>query len=179
MSGYEVAVGGIYTGGIALWVAMWRMVNGYRLMTGDIRLLWVPFVTAIVTLAGNMALWALSPSVGPVELEEGLFQFLDNRTANVVSATGSVLVIATIIYGVSHERIPKAFIRYNALSFICFLGFSTPILWIPTHRPEWLMLLRHYQTIPFTYGLFLSVAGILVLLESLGVDFPDRDPSPG
>jgi hypothetical protein len=42
-----------------------------------------------------------------------------------------------------------------------------PVTWIPVDKPEWLMILRHAQTVPFLMGIFLCVAGIMVLLNDL------------
>lgn len=33
-------------------------------------------------------------------------------------------MIATIIYGVQRPQMPKDFIRFEALAFICFIGLS-------------------------------------------------------
>lgn len=164
---------GMYLIGILLWLVLWRMFNGYELMRYKARLLRLPFFMALVVLMGNMVLEILNEKKSGIDFEEGLFNFLDQRTSNVVSASASMLVIATIIYGTDHSAMPKDFLRSMALSFICFIGISTPILWIPANRPAWLMLLRHYQTISFTYGLFFSVSGIIVLLENLGVELPE------
>lgn len=165
----------LYAAGILGWLLVWWIGDGYRLMVGEIRLLWIPFGVCIGVLFGNALLWHAKASIATLELEESLFNFLDTRSANIINATGSVLVIATIIYGVNRTQIPKDFLRFEALAFICLLGFSAPILWIPTYNPYWLMLLRHYQTIPFTYGIYLGVSGILVLLYGLGIEIPSHE----
>lgn len=162
----------LYTVGILLWLVLWRIFNGYALMRHKSRLLCFPFFMALLVLMGNLTLETLNSKEIGIEFDEGLFNFLDQRTANVVSASSSMLVIATIIYGVEHAAMPKDFLRSMALSFICFIGISTPILWVPPDQPTWLRLLMHYQTISFTYGLFFSVSGIIVLLDSLGVELP-------
>jgi hypothetical protein len=173
----KLVIIGLYTVGILLWLVLWRMFNGYALMRHKARLLWFPFFMALAVLMGNLVLETLNSKDLGIDFEEGLFNFLDQRTANVVSASSSMLVIATIIYGVDHSAMPKDFLRSMALSFICFIGISTPILWIPANHPTWLRLLRHYQTISFTYGLFFAVSGIIVLLDSLGVRLPESGKS--
>lgn len=178
MINHALFIQAMYFVGIVIWLILWHVVNGYDLMRRRVPLLRIPFILACVVLLANLLIWSTNASAAAVELEEGLFNFLDSRTANVVSATASVLVIATIIYGVQQSVIPKDFLRYEAISFICFIGFATPLVWIPTNRPEWLMVLRHYQTIPFTYGLFFSVGGIIVLLESLGIELPEHQEKP-
>ena len=172
MLSHESILALLYAGGILLWFFLWNTADGFALMRTTSRLLWVPFLGCVGVLLANLLLWHQNAAAAPVELEESLFHFLDARSGNIITATGSVLVIATIIYGVRRTQMPKEFIRFQALAFICLLGFSAPIVWIPTNQPMLLMLLRHYQTIPFTYGIFLSVSGIIVLLHALGVDLP-------
>lgn len=172
LASHESILALLYMLGIAVWMGLWYVADGYRLMMGPIRLLWLPFVLCLAVLLANVLLWVDKAGVAPVELEETLFNFLDNRSNNIIGATGSILVIATIIYGVQRSQMPKDFIRFEALAFICFIGFSTPIIWIPTDQPHLLMLLRHYQTVPFTYGIYFCVSGILVLLHGLGIEIP-------
>jgi hypothetical protein len=169
----------MYMGGILIWLLLWSMVDGYTLMQERVHRLWIPFFMALLILLANLVLWSLFPGVASLEVEESLFTFVDHRTSNVAATTASILVIATIIFGTARASIPESFLRYVAYSFICFIGFVAPIIWIPPQHPEWLVLLRHYQTIAFTYGVFLSVSGVLVLLHSLRHRDPDSAGAVG
>ncbi len=55
----------------------------------------------------------------------------------------------------------------ESYAFIALIGLMSPITWIPTNAPDMLMPLRHMQTVPFLWGLFLAVAGIVVLLQDV------------
>lgn len=112
--------------------------------------------------------------VSHIELEESLFHFLDARSRLAIKATASVLVVASIIYGVSVKRLPKLFIAMESYAFISLIGLMAPITWIPTNAPEMLMPLRHIQTVPFLWGLFLAVGGIVVLLQDVNKVFADE-----
>jgi hypothetical protein len=114
-----------------------------------------------------MIISGFNTEVGSKELEESLFMFLDSRSNLVISATSSILVVATIIYGTSTLQFPLKFIQFEAFSFISLLGLMSPIIWIPGGNPCQLMVLRQFQTISFLWGIFLCISGIMILLFDL------------
>jgi len=156
----------IYLAGIIIWPIIWFFAGGYALLTRN-KLIILPFVLCLVVLSANMFIQFVSHPVFSIQLEEDLFRFLDLRSANIISIISGILVISAVIYGVSKRHIPRLFIRFIALSYITLLGFMLPLIWIPTNKPEWLQILRAYQTVPFTYGIFFSATAILILLEDI------------
>jgi hypothetical protein len=82
-------------------------------------------------------------------------------------AMASVLIVATIVYGLSIKRVPLHFIRFMVYSFIALLGVMAPILWIPAEQADLFFVLRHFQATALNFGLFLCVAGIIMLLRDL------------
>ncbi|WP_133127760.1 hypothetical protein [Legionella nagasakiensis] len=156
----------IYSAGIVLWPIIWFFLDGYSLLLKN-KWIILPFMLCIVVLISNIALQFVGHPVFSIQLEEELFRFLDFRSANIISIISGILVISAVIYGVSKRKIPRLFIRFVALTFITLLGFMIPIIWIPTNKPEWLQVLRAYQTVPFTYGIFFSTTAILILLEDI------------
>ena len=56
--------------------------------------------------------------------EEARTVFITDRAMIAVQATASVLIVATIVYGLSIRRVPLHFIRFMVYSFVA-LFFST------------------------------------------------------
>jgi hypothetical protein len=156
----------VYVIGIIIWISLW-IYSGAMKSQKVIKALYIPFFLCIFFMLANGLILGCYPSVGNVDLEESLFNFLETRTSLTLEVSASVLVVATIIYGVSREKFPKLFIRLETLSFVCLIGLMSPVTWIPINKPDWLMVLRHAQTVPFLMGIFLCVSGIMVLLYDL------------
>ena len=157
----------VYMIGIIVWISLW-IYSGAMKSQKVIKSLYIPFCLCILFMLANwFILGCYTTTAGSVELEESLFKFLESRTQITLQVSASVLIVATIIYGVSREKFPTLFIRLESLSFVCLIGLMAPVTWIPVGKPEWLMILRHAQTVPFLMGIFLCVAGIMVLLNDL------------
>lgn len=156
----------IYIVGILVWILLW-IYSGAMKSQRVIKSLYIPFFLCILFMAANGFISGCNPSVGNTDLEESLFNFLENRAGLTLEVSASVLVVATIIYGVSREKFPTLFIRLETLSFVCLIGLMAPVTWIPIDKPYWLMILRHAQTVPYLMGIFLCVSGIMVLLYDL------------
>lgn len=155
-----------YIIGIIVWIYLW-IYSGAMKSQKVIKTLYIPFCLCILFMLANALILGCFPAVGDVVLEESLFNFLEKRAQLTLQVSASVLIVATIIYGVSHEKFPTLFIRLETLSFVCLIGLMAPVTWIPVNKPAWLMILRHAQTVPFLMGIFLCVAGIMVLLNDL------------
>ncbi|MGM0951652.1 MAG: hypothetical protein ACQEW7_01600 [Pseudomonadota bacterium] len=156
----------IYSLAIILWFALWYGATGYQLMR-DNKLLMLPWLLCPAFLAGNLLMTILFGDVGTTEYEESRFAYLTDRASIAVQATASIVIVATIVYGMSIKRVPVHFIRFMVYTFICVLGLMAPVLWIPLQSPEMFYILRHFQTIALNYGLFFCVAGIIILLRDL------------
>lgn len=156
----------IYVCTILLWFVVWYGATGYRLMK-DNKLLIMPWLLCPLFLIGNLLMTILFGEVGTTEYEESRFAYLTDRASIAVQATASIVIVATIVYGMSIKRVPVHFIRFMVYTFICVLGLMAPVLWIPLNSPEMFYILRHSQTIALNYGLFFCVAGIIILLKDL------------
>ena len=157
----------IYVTAIPLWLLLWHHVNGYHLLRTT-RLLWIPFLLCLLYLLGNLLIiFVMGAEVGKAQYEETRFVFIGERAMIAVQATASVLIVATLVYGLTIRKVPVDFIRFMVYSFVALLGLMAPILWIPEGSATGLYLLRHFQTVGLTYGLFLCVGGIVVLLRDL------------
>lgn len=170
----NINVCAIYMIGIIAWISLW-IYSGAMKSQKVIKTLCVPFCLCILFMLANGLIIGCSLSVGNVELEESLFNFLEDRSQLTLEVSASVLVVATIIYGASREKFPALFIRLETLSFVCLIGFMAPIMWIPINQPYWLMILRHAQTVPYLMGIFLCVSGIMVLLNDLSETAENAD----
>jgi hypothetical protein len=156
----------IYLAAAALWVIVWWRGNGFAYLRRD-PLMWLPFLLCPAYLLANAAIVAVFGDIGDVKYEESRFVFIGERAQIAVSATSSVLIVATIVYGLTVKQLPVDFIRFMAYAFVAILGVMAPILWIPLETPAMFYVLRHFQTAALLYGLFLCVAGIVVLLGDL------------
>lgn len=157
----------IYALAIPLWLVIWYMVDGYSLLRTT-HLLWLPFLLCLAYLLGNLAMVGLlGAEMGDPRYEESRFVFIGERAMIAVQATASVLIVATLVYGLTIRKVPLDFIRFMVYSFVALLGLMAPILWIPEGSASGLFLLRHFQTVALIYGLFLCVGGIVVLLRDL------------
>ena len=164
---YELIALGIYALSIPLWLIVWRVANGYQLARRT-PMLWLPFGLALLYLAGNAGIIiAFGGEVGTAPYEESRFVFIGERARIAVQATASVLIVATLVYGLSIQRVPVEFVRFMVYSFVALLGLMAPLLWMPEGVAEGLFVLRHFQTVALTMGLFLCVGGIVILLRDL------------
>lgn len=157
----------IYAAAIPLWLLLWYLVDGYHLFRTT-RLLWIPFLLSLFYLLGNLVIiLVVGAEIGEAQYEESRFVFIGERAMIAVQATASVLIVATLVYGLTIRKVPVDFIRFMVYSFVALLGLMAPILWIPEGSATGLYLLRHFQTVALIYGLFLCVGGIVVLLRDL------------
>ena len=141
----------LYLISIIFWLYFWYQLDGYKLMTEDYKILWLPFIVNLVYLIGNMLLNVLHWYVGPVAEEEELFNPINARLANVFTAATAVLAIAALIYTIKNQPATKEFVNY----------------WIPGHRAIYKFYFRHFQTILLIYSITLSMGSILILLSNL------------
>lgn len=156
----------IYLTSIPIWLAIWASADGFRQMAEN-RLLMVPLLLGLIYLGGNGLFSFLYTGIGDIGYEEGRFAYITDRAMIAVQATASVLIVATIVYGLTIKRVPVDFIRFMVYSFIAILGVMAPLLWVPIELPEMFYVLRHLQSVALNMGLFLCVAGITVLLRDL------------
>lgn len=174
----------LYLLAIPLWLVLWWGVDGYRLMS-ETKLLGLPFALSLLYLTANVAIiLALGGDVGSASYEESRFAFIGGRAEISVQATASVLIIATLVYGLTIRKVPVDFVRFMVYSFISLLGVMAPLLWLPEGMPGAFYVLRHFQTVALNFGLFLCVSGIVVLLRDLlahgeaRVSFQQSDSRP-
>ena len=164
---HAAIVTSIYALAVPLWLVVWWAVDGYALFR-TAPLLWFPFGIALAYLLGNLAMvLAFGADTGSTAYEESRFMFIGERAMIAVQATASVLIVATLVYGLTIRKVPVDFIRFMVYSFVALLGLMAPILWIPEGSATGLFTLRHFQTVALTFGLFLCVGGIVVLLRDL------------
>lgn len=157
----------LYALSIPLWLLVWHAIDGYRLFKTT-RLLWIPFLLCLAFLLGNLLMVTLlGGATGDAHYEESRFVFIGERAMIAVQATASVLIVATLVYGLTIRKVPLDFIRFMVYSFVALLGLMAPIIWIPEGSASGLFLLRHFQTVALNYGLFLCVGGIVILLRDL------------
>ncbi|MCK8516359.1 hypothetical protein M0534_08475 [Methylonatrum kenyense] len=156
----------IYGIAIPLWLYLWHAAEGFSQMR-NVRYLWLPFTFALLYLGGNLLLVLFFHEVGLSHYEESRFAFIGERAMIAVQATASVLIVATIVYGLTIRKVPLNFIRFMVFSFVALLGFMAPILWVPESMPGGFATLRHFQTVALIFGLFYCVSGIVVLLKDL------------
>ena len=156
----------IYALALPLWFFVWFRIGGRRRLRSD-PLMWLPFVLCPVFLVGNAALVLLYGGVGDTQYEESRFVFIGERARLAIQAASAVLVVATIVYGLTVKRVPVDFTRFIILSFVMMLGLMAPLLWIPIETPSLFFVLRHFQTVALLFGLFLCVGGIVILLDDL------------
>lgn len=164
---HALIVATIYGLAMPLWLLVWWAVDGYRLFR-QAPMLWLPFVLALAYLAGNLLMVIfVGANTGSAEYEESRFVFIGERAMIAVQATASVLIVATLVYGLTIRKVPVDFIRFMVYSFVALLGLMAPILWIPEGSAAGLFTLRHFQTVALIFGLFLCVGGIVILLRDL------------
>jgi hypothetical protein len=157
----------IYLAAIVAWLLVWKVADGYNLMTSRVKSLWIPFLLATGFLAINAVLVFLFDGIGSPDYEESRFVFIDNRAMLAIQALAAILIVATIVYGLTVRRLPVEFIRFMVYAVVAVLGLVAPILWIPDGFTVGFFLLRHFQNAALLIGLFLCVAGIIVMLGDL------------
>lgn len=157
----------IYVAAIVAWLFVWHVADGYNLMKTRMKPLLIPFVLALFFLAINAILVFLFDDIGTSDYEESRFVFIDSRAMLAVQALAAVLIVATIVYGLTVRRLPLEFIRFMVYSVVSILGLVAPIVWIPEGLTSGFFVLRHFQNAALMVGLFLCVAGIIVMLSDL------------
>jgi len=165
---YSVAIGLMYSLSALAWLLFWRRSLAMPALLQRYPLLQAPWLGgALVQLVGAALVLHPDTSAGK-EFEAVLFDVLPSRADLVLSASASILVVATVVYGMQQQSPPpQTFIRLMSYAMVALLGFMLPIVWIPQTQSEWMRLLRHMQTAAFNWGLFLVCAGLITLLEDL------------
>jgi hypothetical protein len=151
---------------VPLWVIMWWSLGGFR-SSKSTPWLWLPFILAILYLLVNGGLGLTYTGVGDTAYEESRFGFIDSRARLGIDAAAAAVIVATIVYGLTIKRLPKAFLRFVIAAFVALLGITAPILWVPIELPELFFLLRHIQTIAMNFALFWIVAALIVMLRDM------------
>lgn len=151
---------------IPLWVILWWSLGGFKSSRSTPRL-WLPFTLSLLYLLGNGSLGFFFNNIGDTPYEESRFGFIDSRARLGVDAAAAAVVVATIVYGLTIKRLPKAFLKFVIAAFVAFLGIASPILWVPIELPELFFLLRHLQTIGMNFALLWVVAALIVMLKDM------------
>jgi hypothetical protein len=165
---YSMVIGLMYSLSALAWLLFWRRSLAMPALLQRYPLLQAPWLGgALVQLVGAALVLHPDTSAGK-EFEAVLFDVLHSRADLVLSASASILVVATVVYGMQQQSPPpQTFIRLMSYAMVALLGFMLPIVWIPQSQSEWMRLLRHMQTAAFNWGLFLVCAGLITLLEDL------------
>jgi len=156
----------IYALALPFWVLLWWWIDGVRLQRQE-RMLWIPFILALLFLASNFLMVILFGEVGDPSYEEARFSYIQDRALITVEATASVLIVAVLVYGLTTRTVPVEFIRFMLFAFVFLIGVMSPILWIPVEHAGMFYAFRHFQTVALTYSLFLCVGGMTVLLRDI------------
>lgn len=156
----------LYGLAIIFWLLFWYLLDGFKLMFQEYKLLWIPFIIALLYLTGNLWLNLRHWYVGSVAEEEDLFNPINARLSNVFTAATAVLAIAALIYTIKEQPASAEFVDFASYTFITGL-ISMLILWIPGHRALWKFYFRHFQTILLIYCISLSMSSILILINDL------------
>lgn len=151
---------------VPVWVVLWWSLGGIR-SSQSTPWLWLPFTLSILYLLANGSLGLLYTGVGDTPYEESRFGFIDSRARLGVDAGAAAVIVATIVYGLTIKRLPKAFLKFVIAAFVALLGITAPILWVPIELPELFFFLRHIQTIAMNFALFLVVAALIVMLKDM------------
>lgn len=117
----------LYCFSLAFWIVVWWSAAGFSLIRAN-RALWIPFGLNLMFLTINLALVIFFGEIGGTEYEESRFIFIGERAGLAIHATASVLIVATIVYGLSIKRVPVHFIRFMIYAFITILGLMAPII---------------------------------------------------
>lgn len=165
---HSVAISLVYSLSAIAWLLFWRRSLAMPALLQRYPLLFAPWLGgALVQLIGAALVLHPDTSAGK-EFEAVLFDVLHARADLVLSASASILVVATVVYGMQQQSPPpQTFIRLMSYAMVALLGFMLPIIWIPQTQTEWMRLLRHMQTAAFNWGLLLVCAGLITLLEDL------------
>lgn len=155
-----------YIAGIVIWPLIWWFIGGFKI-SKEKYIFFLPFSLCMAVLLLNAILVFHHGPPSTVHVEEDLFRFLDSRASNIISVISGILVIAAVTYSVADRKMPVFFLRFITATYIALIGFMTPIIWIPTDEIEWLRILRAFQTLPFTYGIFFAITAILILLQDI------------
>jgi len=151
---------------IPLWVLLWWSLGGFK-SSKSTPWLWLPFALALLYLTANGALGFLYNGIGDAPYEESRFGFIDSRARLGIDAGAAAVIVATIVYGLTIKRLPKAFLKFVIAAFVALLGITAPILWVPIELPELFFFLRHIQTIAMNFALFWVVAALIVMLKDM------------
>ena len=151
---------------VPVWVILWWSLGGFK-SSKSTPWLWLPFALAIMYLLANGTLGLFYTGVGDTAYEESRFGFIDSRARLGVDAGAAAVIVATIVYGLTIKRLPKAFLKFVIAAFVALLGITAPILWVPIELPELFFFLRHIQTIAMNFALFWVVAALIVMLKDM------------
>jgi hypothetical protein len=151
---------------VPIWVVLWAALGGFK-SSKSTPLLWLPFALSLLYLVANGTLGFFFNGIGDTAYEESRFGFIDSRANLGVNAALAAVIVATIVYGLTIKRLPRAFLRFVIAAFVAFLGIATPILWVPIELPELFFVLRHIQTIGMNFALFWVVAALIVMLKDM------------
>jgi hypothetical protein len=151
---------------VPVWVLLWWSLGGF----GEIKTtpwLWLPFSLCLFYLLANGTLGLFYNGIGGTPYEESRFAFIDSRASLGIDAAAAAVIVATIVYGLTIKRLPKAFLKFIIAAFVAFLGITAPILWVPLELPQLFFALRHVQTIAMNFALFWVVAALIVMLKDM------------
>ena len=155
----------IYSVACVLWLPTWRYIVGFKVLREQ-RLMLLPFLGAFFVLGMNILL-ALNTSIPSHDKELLLYPYVESNATTVAGLALAISIFVVIIFEKDvralSERTAKKFLQLVFWSFLFSLMGCLPLYWMP---PEflWLTVLRHLKTVPFTFGLFLLAAAMVVFI---------------
>lgn len=167
MIGYvEVAIIS-YLIGIIAWPWLWRVPEGFSLLS-QLTLLYFPFILTPLVLMLQIIFILWEPGISDFHTEENLVAAIETNNSQLVTATFGVLVLAATLASFNFiKSISRTFLLYMSLSLIASIGGVLMLYWLPLTHAEAYFVLRHLKTIPYTYSIGFLLTGTLIIIQEV------------
>lgn len=166
----------IYTLAIPGWLYIWHRLVGYDWMARR-RLLFISFAGALFVFAVNIVLAGYA-STPDYKTEMSIFIYVEQNAKTVAGFALAIAIFVLLKFdkevNVMDRPASRKFLSLIFWSFLFAVVGCLPLYWMPP-QSDWLTILRHLKTVPYTYSLFILSAAIIIFIYEIHLASVKKD----
>lgn len=158
----------IYSLAIPGWLYLWHLLVGYDWLASH-RLLLISFGGALFVFAANIFL-ACYTGVPNYQTALKIYAYVELDAKTVAGFALAIAIFVLLKFDKDANMLQRAASRKFLLlifwSFLLAVVGCLPLYWMPASH-DWLSVLRHLKTVPYTYSLFILASAIIVFIYEI------------
>lgn len=144
--------------GIIPWIIFWIYVKARlsELLFYN-KFFYVPVILGIVILIANLITWLCCSTYEDYRTEVQVIEFVERNASHIIIAISVVFLAIQVLP--KEIKLPSAFTYYSVFALTLSV-IPLILVWMPSKKVHWLVILRHIKTIPYSYAISFFIAAL-------------------